>query len=129
MRNYAAWADFLASRLRVPFAWGSDANDCGSFAGAAVAALTGRNPFADLRWSTETELFQLLDRLGGLEVAVSARLQRIIPAKAARGDLAAVMDGNMMGLMVVEGHTLVGPGVRRQLRRQRSSMVLAWSAD
>lgn len=129
MRDHDALLRFIAERADLPFVWGSAANDCGSYAAGAVLAQTGRNPFAGLKWTSEKQLRALLRKLGGLENAMSARLRQVPVAQAHRGDVAAVLSDGELGLMIVEGITLVGPGRRREVRRPRGDMVMAWSAE
>lgn len=112
----------------MPFAWGSSANDCVSFAAAAAGAQTGVDHLVGLEWEDEAGAYRALDVEGGLEAAMSKRLRAIAPAMAQRGDVAGVMSGNELGLMIVEGETLVGPGPRGLRRRRRAEMVCAWSA-
>ncbi len=129
MRDYPALVAYLAARRDMPFIWGSGANDCVSHAAGAVRAQTGEDPLAGLSWSDEKEAYAVLERLGGLVAAISSRLRQIPPALAHRGDIAAVMTGNQLGLFVIEGASLVAPGLVRAVRRSRHDMVLAWSAD
>lgn len=125
-RDHAALVRFLAERAAEPFVWGRRANDCAAFAGGAVLAQTGRDPLKGLHWGSKSSALKLIGKLGGLEQAVSARLRRIEPAHAHRGDVAGVIENGELLLMVVEGAMLVGPGNRRATR---SVMSLAWSAD
>jgi hypothetical protein len=128
VRDFDALLKFIEARAQQPFVWGSAANDCVSYAAAAVLALTGRDTLGDLTWASEDEAFAVLNEVGGLEAAITARLLSISPSMAQRGDVAGVMSGNMLGLTIVEGATLVGPGLRRTHRRPRSDMVAAWRA-
>jgi hypothetical protein len=129
MRDHAALLRFLEERRTMPFSWGSSANDCASFAARAVLAQTGIDPLGDLVWATEDEADALIDNLGGQHTAVSARLREITPAHAKRGDVAGVEQGNRFGLMIVETATVVGPGIKSIVRRPRSAVRFAWSAD
>ncbi len=125
-RDYDALIALLDARMRAPFAWGRRANDCVSFAGAAVRAQTGVDVLADLpSWTTAIGAARALKHVGGLETAVSARLVSVPLALAARGDVALV---DARTLMIIEGHTLVGPGPSGLVRRPRADMVRAWSA-
>lgn len=129
VRNYERLFQFLEDRAAMPFGWARSRNNCVTFAARAVRAQTGRNPLGDLRWNNLEEGRALLDKLGGLEAAVSERLQPIAPAMAQRGDIAGVEDKRFgLRLMVVEGATLVGPGARGARRLPRSAMIAAWSA-
>jgi hypothetical protein len=128
-RNLEAMLDAIEQRTSTPFAWGSDGNDCVSFAAAIVKAQTGVNRLGDLRWSSESAARRLLKRLGGLEKAMDARLRRIAPAEAMRGDIAGVEDAELgLRLMIVEGPTLVGPSTKGLRRLPRAAMSAAWSA-
>jgi len=126
IRDYGNLAAYLAGREAMPFAWGSRANDCISYGAGAIVAQIGIDPLGDLAWNTEAEADALIETLGGLPAALSARLTEVAPALAQRGDIAGVMQGNRLGIMVVEGMTLVGPGPRRAMRRPRKDMVQAW---
>lgn len=129
-RNYPALFDAIAARSARPFRW-RFGRECVGFAGACVAALTGRDPLADLpRWRTRAEALAIAADLGGLEAAVDARLAgRVAPALALRGDIAGLPDPLLgVRLMVIEGETLVGPGRRGLERLPRRAMTIAWSA-
>jgi hypothetical protein len=119
---------FIEARSGVPFAW-AQPFDCVSFALGAVKAQTKRRLTGRLRWRTLAGARRAIEQAGGIEQALDAKLKRIAPAEAQRGDIAGVPD-DLFGvrLMIVEGATLVGPGVRGLRRMPRSSMVSAWSA-
>ncbi|MES2175114.1 MAG: hypothetical protein V4523_14365 [Pseudomonadota bacterium] len=129
----AALYRLLSERAAMPFAWGDQANDCVSFAAAAVKAQTGKRvKFGGHEWSTAIGAQRVLNKLDGLAAAVASELQDIAPALAQRGDIAGVPTrpgGNDMLLMVVEGDTLVGPGPDGLMRMPRVSMTMAWSAE
>lgn len=127
-RDYCKLARYLAERQAMPFAFGSDGNDCVSHAAGAIAAQIDRNPLDGLRWSTELGAARLIKRLGGLEAAISARLRPIAPAHAHRGDIGAVPGPYLGGfaIVVVDAARLVGPG---KLFAPRAAMTLAWSID
>ncbi len=127
IRDLDALLEEIARRDPLPFDWGG--NDCARYAGACVAAQAGADPLAGLVWVDEASARALLTTLGGLEAAVDARLRRIAPAFAMRGDIAGIADTDLgVTLMVVEGQTLVGPGDRRARRMPRGAMIAAWSA-
>lgn len=113
----------------MPFAWGSDRNDCVSFAAAAVAAQTGINPLGGLKWTDEASAYEALEAAGGIGEAVSSALVEIAPALAMRGDVGAIANGNGLILVIVEGDTLAGPGPRGLMRLPRRLMVKAWRAE
>lgn len=133
MRDMAALYRLFDERAAMPFAWGSSANDCVSFAAAAVEAQTGRRmEFGGHSWTTALGAQRVLDKLDGLAAAVSSQLSEISPPFAKRGDIAGVPSrpgGNDMLLAVVEGDTLVAPGERGLMRLPRSAMTMAWSAE
>ena len=127
-RNHDAWLAEMARRARMPFDWRR--NDCARYAAACVKAQTGRNALHGLRWASKAGAARVLLRLGGMEAAVDARLTRIAPAMAMRGDVAGVFDPDFgVSLMIVEGATLVGPGETGEKRLPRAAMIMAWSAE
>lgn len=128
VRDYNALVAYLHARMRAPFAWGRDANDCISFAAGAARAQTGRDPLQGLsNWTTQRGALRVLAQYGGLEAAVSSRLPLVTPAQALRGDLALVEAATGPALMVIEGATLIGPGELGAIRRPRGDMLRAWS--
>ncbi|WP_380787229.1 DUF6950 family protein [Sphingomonas sp. R86521] len=128
MRDYDALLAFVAGRTTLPFDW--KRNDCVRYAAGAVLAQTGVDPLRGvIRWGTARGAVRVLDRMGGMEAAVSSRLTAIAPAMAARGDIAGVPDDDLgLRLMVIEGETLVGPGDAGNRRLKRSVMTHAWRA-
>lgn len=113
----------------MPFAWGSERNDCVSFAAAAVLASTGRKiDFRGARWHTAIGAARLLKRLGGLEAAIDAELPRVAVPFAQRGDVVAVQGKRGLLLGVVEGDTIAGPGPAHIMRLPRSAALIAWNA-
>lgn len=129
LRDLDALLRLIEARQTRPFAW-RQPDDCVSFAVLAIRAQFGWNPLERLRWSSKRGAARVLKRLGGLEAAADARLIKIAPARAMRGDIAGVADPLFgVRLMVVEGDTLVGPGDRGLRRMPRSTMIRAWSAE
>lgn len=129
-RDHKALLGFIAERASMPFAWGSEANDCISYAAGAIKAQTGKNPLRKaprLRWKTEAGAGRVIGRHGGIEAAIDARMTPVRPTMAKRGDLALVR--GVRCVMVVEGDTLVGPGPNGEVRLPRAAMVKAWSAE
>ena len=129
VRDYEALHAYLASHMRTPFAW--DGHCCVIHAADAVLAQTGVDKLAAYRgrWRTAIEAVRLLDDLGGMEVAVNSVLAAVAPSMAQRGDVAGWLDANgRLQLAIVEGETIVGPGLDGQERLPRSAMVRAWSA-
>lgn len=127
-RNVAALIAMIDTRRRRAFAW-RGGRDCVSFAALAVKAQTGIDPRGELRWRSRREARLLLASCGGLEAAMDARFNRVAPAMAKRGDIAALpCDEFGVRLMVVEGTTLVGPGDEGLERLPRAMMIIAWDA-
>lgn len=131
MRDIPALLRLIAERQAMPFAWGSEANDCVSFAANAVRAQTGRDVLKPLKakWSTELGAAKTLARLGGLEAAVDRVLTPVPLGMARRGDIAMAGRGETFGLFVVEGQTIVGPDIAGLSRLPRRMAVKAWSAE
>lgn len=128
MRDVEALIAFIASREGVPFAWAG--NHCVAYAAAAVKAQTGVDPLRRIRVTSARGAAAVLDRMGGMEAAISTRLRPIAPALARRGDIAGVADSEFgLRVMVVEGDTLVGPSPTGNRRMDRAAMLRAWSAD
>lgn len=114
----------------MPFAWGSDRNDCVSYAAAAVKASTGRIvDFDGAHWTTAIGAARALGRFGGLEAAVDRYLTRVAVSFAQRGDVAAVRGEHGLLLMIVEGDTLAGPAAAGTMRAPRTAALIAWSAE
>jgi hypothetical protein len=138
-RDVEALIAFLDSRLTMPYAWGSEANDCISFGDGAIVAQTGRSALEGERWSNKAGALRVLKRVGGLTTALDARFERIALAQAHRGDIAGVPADLMLDVaadelaliglhpMIVEGATLAAPGPRGLERARRGMAVVAWS--
>lgn len=127
MRDLSSLAAYIAAREAVPFVWGT--HDCVTFAAGAIAALTGADPLAGIaRWQSLPDALHALDARGGLIAAVSSVLTPIPTAHAHRGDIGAVDGPDGPFLMVIEGVTLVGPGIAGLMRHRRDAMVASWSA-
>lgn len=127
-RDIDALLAFIASRAGKRFDW-RGSRDCVAFAARAVRAQTGVDPRGDLRWRSRRAARAIVLAEGGLEAAIDRRLARVAPARAQRGDIAAVRGAEFgIALMVVEGQTLVGPAHRGVERLPRSAMTMAWDA-
>jgi len=126
-RDLDALTALLAERLTKPFRW-SGRGCCIGLGSRAVEAQIGIDPRFGLSWSTKAEALAVLAAEGGIEAAMDARFDRIAPALAPRGDLAAVpCDELGCRIMVIEGATLAAPGARRLERLPRSAMTIAWN--
>jgi hypothetical protein len=126
MRDYDGLHRHFADRQAMPFVWGDHANDCISAAAAAIVAQGGADLIGNRRWSTEAEAEALIEAEGGIETVLDTMLTPISPAFAQRGDVGALLAGNRMILVTVEGDTVAGPGPDRLRRLPRSLMVRAW---
>lgn len=126
-RDVNALVRYLSERATMPHEYGRKGNDCLSFPAGAVKAQTGHDPAAGLKWKSHATAISLLRKLGGVEAILDARFERIPPAHAKRGDIAAVPDDELgVHPMIVEGVTLCAPGTRGLKRVPRSMMVAAW---
>jgi len=126
MRNFEALTAYLADRQTMPFAWGS--NDCVTFAAGAVQALTGRDPLDGVaKWKTERSALARLNRLGGLEAAVSGILATVPCACAHRGDIGLIQTDIGPALVIITGVTLIGPGPSGAQIFPRQHLQHAWS--
>lgn len=129
MQRFADWPerliDFIAERLSAPFAFGPQ--DCCSFAGDCALRLTGNDPMADLRgYSTLEEAARIL--APGLPALVDARLPRIAPAAARRGDIGMIESKpGRRSLVIVDGADVIGPGETGLERWPRGALQAAWS--
>lgn len=127
-RDIAALIALIERRAAIPFGW-RNGRDCASFAARAVKAQTGIDPRGTLRWRSRREAFAVIAAEGGIEAAIDARLTRVPPALAVRGDIAGVADPLMgIRLAVVEGMTIVSPGQHGLERHPRAEMLIAWDA-
>lgn len=127
-RDITALLALIEARSASAFGW-QRGRDCVSFAAACALAQTGHDLLAGVPgWRSRKQAKAIADAEGGLEAALDARLARVPPAMAQRGDIAALPDPLFgLRLMVIEGATLVGPGARGLERLPRSAMTLAWS--
>lgn len=137
-RDVAALIAFLDARHAAPHEWGSEANDCISFADGAVIAQTGRSALEGRAWSNKAGALRVLRREGGMVAALDARFERVPVALAHRGDIAGVPVERMVGVdederalielhpMVVEGVLLASPGERGIERAPRRLATVAW---
>lgn len=137
-RDITALVQLLDSRLSMPHCWGSHANDCISFADAAVKAQTGHSALGGRRWSNKVGALRVLKHEGGLVAALDRRFERVPVAVARRGDIAGVPIEAMIGIadeelalielhpMIIEGATLAAPGEYGLRRAKRGLATVAW---
>ena len=128
-RNIPALIAWIEAAQARGFAW-RRGRDCVSFALGGVEAQTGVDLLADIDlWRTLREARVVAAKDGGLAAQLDARLDRVPPALAQRGDVAGLPDARFgVRLMLVEGRTLVGPGKHGLERLDRGAMVIGWNA-
>ncbi len=81
--------DYIAQRLTMPFAWGS--NDCICFAVGWLELSTGQDFLSQHKpWASEAEARRIVASLGGLEKQFDLHLARIEPNFARDGDIALI---------------------------------------
>lgn len=108
-----AYAAFMAERLAMPFAWGT--NDCAIFAADCVLAITGVDvALPELRGhTTELQAARVLKAHGGVVgIATSALGEPVSSVFANVGDVVLCSaDGRDM-LAMCNGSTAMAPGPR-----------------
>ncbi len=117
--------EFIASRLRTPFAWGL--NDCATFAIDWVTELTGEVVWA-VTWRSAREAQETLDRVGGMRAAWIGALGQPTQnwRSARRGDVGLVdIAGRQCGV-VCTGQTWCGPDVERLQHLSLRAALLVW---
>lgn len=121
---------FLRERAAVPFAWGS--NDCCTFVADAIDAMTGRDVMADLRgrYSNAFGALGLTQELGGLQAAVTGLLgEPCHPALVTVGDVLLVRTEDRELLLLCNGVTAIGPGLRGLETLAAPDVVCAWRVE
>lgn len=135
--------DFLLSRAKLPFAWGS--NDCALFAADAVLAITGTDIAADFRgkYTDEKSAGALIETVTGrtaIEDAAAYCAKKAslvewvdkdgkpLPLFAKRGDLVVVEDGGrfIAGVIHLSGRHAVSVSEAGLVRIPISKVVRAW---
>ncbi len=133
-----AYHDYLLSRARTPFAWGT--NDCSTFSADGIEAITGVDIMADLRgYTTNTGAMKKIhDVTGGSSLADAVvwcankygLTERVHPLMAQRGDLVLYTndDGELAtGLVHLNGRHIVSPGDAGLIRIPITSVTRSWS--
>jgi hypothetical protein len=128
MMRRTDWAerlyDFMESRRAVPFAW--SANDCASFAGDAVEAMTGGRVEIP-RAATPAAYARLLRDQGSLQSMAAALLgDPIAPAYAQRGDVVLLLLDERETLGICVGADIAGPGGNGLVLVPMAHAVSAW---
>lgn len=116
---------FLRAREATPFSWGE--NDCATFAADCAAAITGADPFADLRrWRSAPSAWRALQSNGGLIGALRARLRETPIGMARRGDIGLIQTPRRHACVVVLGGAVVGPGRDGLMALPRAALIAAF---
>lgn len=132
LKRLPGWRGRLSTRIEarrhIAFAWG--ANDCALFAADCVEAMTGIDLAGEFRgaYQDQAGARALLDRLGAADVADHAAtlLPEIAPSLARIGDIAAIRQSLGVGLVMVIGAHLVGPGPKGLMTLPLSAAVRAF---
>lgn len=130
VRNYAGLVAYLEAAERNRFAYsGAGTHDCIRHGKRAILAQDLPLPAGLPSWRSRRAAEALLAERGGLIAAVDGVLDRIAPAMAQRGDIAAVEmpDGPALGVVESETIALVSAGTGL-LRVPRRAAIAAWSA-
>jgi hypothetical protein len=122
---------FVSSRLQEPFAWG--ANDCVSFAAAAVQRMTGANPLEDVQpWASARQAYRELRARGGIVAIVEATGLEQVPAlMAQRGDVVLLRPPSRAGsvrgtLGICLGDVVAAPAAQGLVMAGLSEGHKAW---
>lgn len=129
MRDLAAFFALIERRSHIAFDW-RNGRCCVAFMARSVKAQTGIDPRGNLKWNSRRTALKVVAAEGGLIAAMDKRFDRVPPAMANRGDIAALPD-RLFGirLMMIEGETLIGPGKRGLERQPRGDMTIAWDTS
>lgn len=103
-------------------------NDCCTFAGACVQAITGRDALAAFGvWRTDREAFRVLRDGGGMRAVVGRVLgAEIAPQMAQPGDLAMFLEGEQEALAVNVGAHWIGTGTLGLVTIDPACLTVAW---
>lgn len=125
-------AEMIEQRADAPFRWGR--HDCALFACDAVRVIAGVDPAEGLRgaYRTESGADEIIARHGSLEALAAHQfalhgLGDCVPAFAQRGDVALVMQGNMLALGVVVGDSVAVPAAQGLAFLPLAAIQRAWS--
>lgn len=100
--------NFIESRRDTPFEWGS--NDCATFAAAAIESLTGADLIGVPRWTDAMSAARVVKALGGMAAIADARLPRVDPSEAWRGDIGLVEAEGRESFGVIYPPWVITPG-------------------
>lgn len=110
----------------MPFAWG--ANDCCTFAAAAVEAITGANPMTSIEgYDSAFAAARLVNEAGGLEkLATSVLGEPVSPRMAAVGDVVLLLNEGRELLGVCNGTSAIAPGRLHMTALSMDAALMAW---
>ena len=122
-RRFAA---FGRARAAMPFAWG--ANDCCTFAAAAVEALTGEDPMSTIPpYDGAMEAGRMVEEGGGLKPLADSFLgASVTPSMAAVGDIVLVVNAGRQMLAVCNGTNVLAPGETGVAVLGMETAIAAW---
>lgn len=113
--------DYIAAHLDKPFEYGR--LDCVLFVANWIKHKTGIDYLDGLpHWASERRALRIVKDLGGLEVAMDRRFERIHPNLAQDGHIAL----RRGGLMLFSGPHIVGPGLEQLEFVDRMEAECAW---
>lgn len=120
------FSDFVQTRARLPFTWGS--NDCCLFAADAVEAITGIDHAAALRgYDSAVSAQRLIEARGGIrQIAIDALGVEIAPEFAAVGDLVLLENAGRELLAVCNGTCALAPGEDGMAVLNMTAALAAW---
>ena len=122
----ARFGEFTEARRLMPFAWGP--NDCCTFAGDCVLALTGIDPGAGHRdYSDAIGAARSLAEFGGVCGVGDALFGAVVPPLMARvGDVGMVRNDERDCLAVCNGETWLAPGLAGLVALPLEAASHAW---
>ena len=122
MKTVVTLADYITSHLSTPFEWGKF--DCILFASGWARHATGVDHLAGTPpWASANQAMRAVKALGGIEVILDARFDRIHPNMAKDGDLAPYQEAAHL----FSGVHIVGPGESGLVFTDRMKADGAWS--
>lgn len=131
-RNWTVLLELCIEEHRhVPFAWGT--NDCCTFAGDCLLAMTGMDPISQLRgaYLDDVGAMRTLKELGGLQDAVTHMLgvqPTLDPRDIKRGGLLLVTDiKGRAAIAVCIGERGVMPGEDGITFKERTEATMGWN--
>ncbi len=110
----------------MPFAWG--ANDCCTFAAAAVEAITGSNPMKSFdNYDSAFAAARLVEEAGGIaNLATSILGKPVSPRLAAVGDVVLLVNEGREMLGVCNGTCVMAPGGSHMTVLSMDAALAVW---